>query len=46
MRTSIKQIEQSYKKIDIDDNIEDAKPIKPVKIPKTEKEIMKTYIVF
>ena len=43
MRTSIKQIEQSYKKIDIDDNIEDAKPIKPVKIPKTEKEIMKTY---
>jgi hypothetical protein len=43
MRTSIKQIDQSYKKIDIDDNIEEAKPIKPVKIPKTEKEIMKTY---
>ncbi len=47
MRTSIKQIYQSYKNIyiddNIDDNIEDNKPIKPVKIPKTEKEIIKIY---
>jgi len=45
MRTSLKQIEHFYKKIDINDNIkeEDVIPIKPVKIPKTEKEIMKNY---
>lgn len=44
MRTSIKQIDQSYNKIDhIDEDIQEARPIKKIKLPKTEKEIMKTY---
>jgi hypothetical protein len=44
MRTSIKQLEQSYNKIDnIEYEIEEPKPIKIVKLPKTEKEIMKSY---
>jgi len=43
MRTSIKQIEQSYNKIDFDDFIHEPISINPPKIPKTEKEIMKTY---
>ncbi len=44
MRTSIKQIELSYNKLDdIHLEIDDPKPIKLVKLPKTEKEIMKSY---
>jgi hypothetical protein len=43
MRTSIKQIDISYKKNDINQIIEEPIPLKPVKIPKTEKEIMKNY---
>jgi hypothetical protein len=44
MRTSIKQIELSYNKLDdIHLGIDDHKPIKLVKLPKTEKEIMKSY---
>lgn len=43
MRTSIKQIDISYKKNDINEIIQEPIPLKPVKIPKTEKEIMKNY---
>jgi len=44
MRTSVTQIEKHYKKLDdIQYEIEEPKSIKMVKLPKTEKEIMKTY---
>ena len=47
MRTSLEQIEKSYKKLKKYDKRksknDEAKPIKPVKQPKTEKDIMKSY---